>query len=179
MSLVYIISYIRDVTYKRCYTYMWWRLCNIHSSKGWCAQYSYVYLSKRIKSSCEIYGGQRHHPTPGSSIRSSIRWRLAAVSACRPTAGGSSVATDRFDECIADVEVWLKVSRLRINPSNTQVMRSMWSRCNLMKVRCCHYKSGWSMLQETWAFLLIVSCQCQHKRYMTDEPITTHRKPIR
>jgi len=33
----------------------------------------------------------------------------------------SSVATDRFNACLVDVEAWLKASRLRLNPSKTQV----------------------------------------------------------
>ena len=34
----------------------------------------------------------------------------------------ASVATDRHDACLVDVEAWLKASRLRLNPSKTQVM---------------------------------------------------------
>ena len=33
-----------------------------------------------------------------------------------------SIATDRLDACLVDVEAWLKASRLRLNPSKTQVM---------------------------------------------------------
>ena len=34
----------------------------------------------------------------------------------------ASIATDRLNACLVDVEAWLKASRLRLNPSKTQVM---------------------------------------------------------
>ena len=34
----------------------------------------------------------------------------------------ASVATDRLDACLVDVEAWLKASRLRLNPGKTQIM---------------------------------------------------------
>ena len=34
----------------------------------------------------------------------------------------ASVASDRLDACLVDVEAWLKASRLRLNPSKTQVL---------------------------------------------------------
>ena len=40
---------------------------------------------------------------------------------CVPPAE-ASVAADRLDACLADVEAWLNGSRLRLNPSKTQVM---------------------------------------------------------
>ena len=40
---------------------------------------------------------------------------------CVPPAE-ASVATDRLNACLVDVEAWLKASRLRLNPSKTQIM---------------------------------------------------------
>ena len=34
----------------------------------------------------------------------------------------AAVAVDRLGACLVDVEAWLKASRLRLNPSKTQVM---------------------------------------------------------
>ena len=33
-----------------------------------------------------------------------------------------SVAVERLDACLVDVKVWLKASRLRLNPTKTQIM---------------------------------------------------------
>jgi len=34
----------------------------------------------------------------------------------------ASVAVERLDACLVDVKAWLKASRLRLNPTKTQVM---------------------------------------------------------
>jgi len=46
----------------------------------------------------------------------------------------ASVAIDRLNACLVDVEAWLKASRLRLNPSKTQVMW-LGSSQQLAKVR--------------------------------------------
>jgi len=78
----------------------------------------------------------------------------------------ASIATDRLDACHIDVEAWLKVSQLRLNPSKTQVMwlgsAQRWPRYRLMKFQYCHLKSRSLILRKTLVSLLIVSCQCQH-----------------
>jgi len=40
---------------------------------------------------------------------------------CVPLAE-ATIAADRLDACLVDVEAWLKASWLRLNPSKTQVM---------------------------------------------------------
>ena len=50
------------------------------------------------------------------SRRSPICRRIAAVS----MQAEAAIAADRLDACIVNVEAWLKASRLRLNPRNTQ-----------------------------------------------------------
>ena len=52
---------------------------------------------------------------------------------CLPSSE-ASVATDRLDACLVDVEAWLKASRLRLNPGKTQIMW-LGSAQQLAKVR--------------------------------------------
>jgi len=52
---------------------------------------------------------------------------------CEPPAE-ATIATDRLDECLVDVEAWLKARRLRLNPSKSQLMW-LGSAQQLAKVR--------------------------------------------
>jgi len=59
----------------------------------------------------------------------------------------ATIAADHLDACLVDVEVWLKASRLRLNPSEKLRLCGLnlcnsWPKCGLMAFQCCHLKSG-------------------------------------
>ena len=60
---------------------------------------------------------------------------------------GTSVAVQTFTACLSDINAWMSASRLRLNPSKTQVMWLGSGRVNSsagstsLMFQCCRHKS--------------------------------------
>jgi len=76
----------------------------------------------------------------------------------------ASVAIERLDACLVDVKAWLKASRLRLNPTKTQLcslgQHNTWLRWILMRCHYWHRESTSSMLRKISASSLTASCLC-------------------
>jgi len=56
------------------------------------------------------------------------------------TVDDSALAVDRLALCLADMEAWLKASRLRLNPTKTQIMwlgsQQLLARLDIVLIAC-------------------------------------------
>ena len=87
----------------------------------------------------------------------------------------ASVATDRLDACLVDVEAWRKASRLRLNPSKTLVM---WfgSAQQLAKVRIDEVpvlSSRVRVVDTARNLCVVIDSQCRHELQLSVMVATT------
>jgi len=76
----------------------------------------------------------------------------------------ATIATDHLDECLVNIDAWLKASRLRLNPSKTPWLEYAHQ---LAKVRLDDVPVLSSQLRvvntaRNLGIVLIVNCQCLH-----------------
>jgi len=82
--------------------------------------------------------------------------------------GDAETAVARVTVCLVDTEAWLKASRLRLNPTKTQIMwldsPQQLAKVNVLEVPVASTRINVSETAHDLARSLTVSCRCLHRR---------------
>ena len=115
-----------------------------------------LYVLYTAELSCVVaeHGLRLHQYADDSQIYSSVALRDAAH------------AVQRCTDCVSDISDWMSASRLRLNPTKTEVMwlgsNRQLSQITISVILCSRQSSGSLSLPVTLALSWTVSCQCRN-----------------